>query len=161
MYFKIKENRGSHAQADLKTKKTIIYKSSEGKVIESEIDLCAKFPDKFEKVEMGFARSAPVEEIVEETIEETIEEIVVEVKPEPKKPKSKSAGFGTDVSDKFPLIKEIEEEEDVSLKVFYKKGKGFFITTAEDLGTALNENKLKKANVEDFIESLFAEEEDE
>ena len=136
MYFKLKPRVGSHSQLNKKGELET-FTAKEGKVIESDIDLVEKFPDKFELVEIPGVekkKETPVEP--EPVIEEELEDNDNDVKQEP---------LGKDRTKNYPVA--IEED----LKVFYAKGKGYFVTEGDDEFTALNKEKLKKSKVEAFI----------
>jgi len=166
MRFKLKSKVGNHTETDPKTGNLVIY--TPGDVVESESDLVARFPDKFERVTVGNEKAAvvqstetpeaektPVQKAAEEGAkdiqpEEPAEELKEEPKEESKKKVLKKKNpLGKDVTEKFPSA---EEQE---LKVFYKKGKGYSITEAGDTSIALNEKPLKKSQIAKFVEEYL------
>ena len=142
MYFKLKEGVGNHAETDADGNVTI-YRAKEGKVIKSNVDLAAKFPDKFVRVQT----KAPVQEVPEEEIPE--EEIPDEPEEDEDEPDEEPEPLGKDATDKFPLAGEND------LSVFYARGKGYYVTEADDPFTALNKKGLKKDKVEAYIKKYL------
>lgn len=174
MRFKLKQGVGNHTETDPKTGRPVTYKSGDGQIIESDSDLVARFPEKFERVVVGGEAvvqdpSTPEEEKtpVQEAAEEGAKDVMPPEEPEVEEPEAEEPDEdeadepegkpvpkgAKDVTDKFPRA---EEEE---LKVFYKKGKGFFVTEEEETSIALNEKRLKKAQVEEFIDDYLDDEE--
>ena len=169
MYFKMKDGVGSHSEKDSKTGLPVVYKS--GDIVKSDSDLAIRFPDKFERVNMGGlkeTKSATVQDIetpeeekseVQQAAEEGVKDIQPPKKDEeeeqpPKKDEEEKKvklrkKLGKDATAKFPRA----EEED--FKVFYKKGKGYFVTESDEPFTALNKKPLKKAQVENFVEDYL------
>jgi hypothetical protein len=101
------------------------YNSEEGCMIPSTFDLVEKFPNKFERVN---------------PVQKPIRPSDSDCEPKP---------LGKDVTDKFPTAKEDD------FKVFYKPKAGYFVTEEDTPFDALNEDKLSKAKVEEFIKSLL------
>jgi len=156
MFFRLKEKVGNHAETDPKTGLPIVYKP--GDVIESDTDLAKNWPDKFDRVKVGPSEDTPDED--EADIQAAAEEGAKDVTPPDE---DEDEDFDDEEEEKVPLGKDVTEKfpraEEEELKVFYKKGKGFFVTETEDPFTALNEKKLKKAQVEDFIDEYLDDEE--
>lgn len=158
MYFKLLPKAGSHAEKG-PSKKAVIYKASEGNVIETENDLVKMFPGKFERVEVT---GSPVRPIVEAKVKapapapattqpsvpasskkakdaketKAVEEVSVESK------------LGRDVTKRFPHA--LEED----FKVFSTGGE-FFVTEADEIDKALNDKPLKKGQVEAFVDKYL------
>lgn len=136
MKFKLKKGVGNHAEKD-DAGNVVIYKAIDGAVIESKTDLAKRHPDKFERVTIDKPSvPAPVQKAAEEGAKD--------LKPEP---------LGKNVTEKFSLAAEND------FKVFYKRGKGYMVTESVNEYIALNDKKLKKADVEEFIDE-FIEPED-
>ncbi|MHA1170342.1 MAG: hypothetical protein ACTSRU_21145 [Candidatus Hodarchaeales archaeon] len=138
----MKKNVGNHTQRD-KAGELVTITSKGGEIIEldnDQGDLCKMFPGKFEEVKIPGTKSNQEDE----------------EKPRPKKKvvrrKKKSVSLGRDGTSKFSIA----EEQD--FKVFYKAGKGWFVTEADDPFVALNKKPLKKDEVEEFIEEYLEEE---
>lgn len=143
MKFKLKTNVGNHTQGNR------VYKAEDGEIIESDIDLVEKFPNKFEKVVIPGAGPSDPEEI-----QKAAEEGAKEIEPQEEEEEEDDwddeeeelEPLGADVTKKFPIA--VEKD----FKVFYKRGKGYMVTEADDPFTKLNKKKLKKANVKEYIE---------
>ena len=153
MYFKLKKGTGNHTQRNKKGE-LVTYTSAGGEVIESDIDLTKKYPEKFEKVEIPGIEVSKKE--VEEAAKKGAEGIADPNKEDEdnfdEDEEDEREPLGKDVTSKFPIAKEQD------FKVFYKKGKGFFVTEADDEFTALNKKGLKKVDVESFIEEQLEDE---
>lgn len=159
MFFRLKAGAGPHA--DKKNGKDVVYR--QGDLIESDRDLRELFPSKFVRV-MGSGEVVeyPKDDLIElepkQAGEEDIE--VPDEIPAPKVLKTSlkaskkaedsktSASLGTNVTKKFPRA----EEEDFSV---FSKGGEFFVTEADDPGKALNDQPLKKKDVQPFIEKYL------
>lgn len=168
MLFRMKEKVGSHSDVNSKGE-LVTYKS--GDVIETNVDLAKAFPEKFERVRVG-GETPPLPENIKKSprlenidtpkeeksdIQKAAEKGAKDVIPPAEEPEDEDDD--EDDEEKVPLGKDVTEKfpgtEEEKLKVFYKKGKGFFVTTAADPFTALNEKKLKKAKVEIFIDEFL------
>ena len=150
MYFKLKRKAGNHSQKD-KNGKAVVYVAKDGNVIESENDLIKMFPGKFELVEVV---TAPVEvvksaENKKSDVQKIVEKVAKDISAPVKKEEKKAEPIGKDVTEKHPLA----EEQD--FKVFYVKGKGYFVTEADDDSVALNKKGIKKEKVEAFIKKYL------
>jgi len=132
MYFKLKKGAGSHTQPD-QNGELKVYTADGGEVIKSDIDLCEKFPNKFERIDIG------TDSVIVDEPEENEDVVTEQKEEEERKP------IGKDCTAKFLIA----QEQD--FKVFYKRGKGYFVTEADDEFTPLNKKGLKKDDVEDFI----------
>ena len=156
MLFRLKPKTGNHAQKG-PDGKIIIYCAKDGNIIESDIDLYAKFPNKFERADEVFASfdSKKKKPTVQKAVKKEVEEPALEVADEPEEvadePEEEKAQepLGKDVTKNFPRA----GEED--FKVFYSKGKGYFVTESDDPFTALNKKRLKKELVTKFIEKYL------
>jgi hypothetical protein len=138
MYFKLKPKVGSHAETG-QDGKVIHYRPEDGHVFETDRDLVAMFPNKFERVHV------PGDEGAEDEASP----------PKPKKeskPKKDDAPppkpLGRDVTKRFPKA----AEED--FKVF-SDGGAFFVAEADEPTVALNEKPLKKKDVIPFIKEYL------
>jgi len=145
MKFKLKKHTGNHTQKVNGILKTFTYNS--GEIIESDVDLSEKFPNKFEKVLI--AEIAP--NIVQKAVEKPVEDL---------NPPKEDDDFNEDPEEeeiREPLGKDVTSKIKIAIendfKVFYKKGKGYFVAEADDEFIALNKKGLKKEKVEDFIEN--------
>jgi len=176
MLFKLKPKTGNHSQKDAQGN-LVVYNYRDGHVFESDIDLEAQFPEKFERVKVPAAEPEPKNP---PNIIKAAQEGTAEIKKCPECEAVLLAGakfcsecgsaaeekseevqetevedndlepLGKDVTEKFPRA----EEED--LLVFYKKGKGYFVTEVEDPYTRLNKKKIgKKTSVTPFIEKYL------
>ena len=165
MYFKLKPRTGNHAQTD-KDGNVVIFTAKEGRVIKSKTDLAKKYPTKFERVNIAgekeletvqdpdektdvqLAAEEGIKDIMPEDDDDDFEDEDEEEKPKKKKKrkKKKAKSLGKDVSSKFPKA----EEEDY--KVFYTKGKGYFVTDHDDPTVPLHEERFKKSEVMPFVE---------
>jgi hypothetical protein len=163
MLFKLKPGVGNHAETDPKTGEITVYHANEGKIIESQHNLVQLFPDKFERVNIGGVTEQEKEE-VQKAAEKGAKDILpkqesneeeIEDTEEKEEEKGEIVPIGKDVTEeKFPEAKEQD------FKVFYsKEDRGYFVTEFEDISTALNDEPLKKREVNPFIESYLAEKE--
>jgi hypothetical protein len=156
MFFKLKKGCGNHSQKG-KDGSTVLFTAKEGRVIESESDLAAKCPEKFERVNVSGVdefKKEPVSVITEEpvpVVKEAVKEVVKKKEPVKVEEKIKPEPLGKDVTKNFPHA----DEED--FKVFYVNGQGYFVTESDQVDTALNKKKLKKAEVEAFIDKYLKE----
>jgi len=149
MYFKLLPKSGSHAQPG-DDGEVVIYEASEGRIIESKNDLVKMFPNKFKKVDLGsLIQTADTPEKEKTPVQKAAEEGAKDVMP-PEKPKKKKEKYlGEDCTSKFPSV------EEQALKVFYAKGKGYFITEDDDPFVALNKDNLKKEEVDFFVKDYL------
>lgn len=146
MYFKLLPKVGSHVEKD-KDGNAVTYHSKDGRIIDTEMDLVKRFPNKFERVEVNpTAESSPKEEaapVVEEAAPVVVEDEVAQVE-EKSKPKSKTHPLGRDVTKRFP------KADKNDFKVF-SQGGAFSVVEADEDTVPLNEKPLHKKGVDNFI----------
>ena len=155
MKFRLKPKCGDHLARN-EQGEMITYKS--GDVVESDRDLVAMFPRKFELVG-GMTTAAGNVSIPDIPIKDkgkggisgsSPEPLSFEKEEEKKKEKSK---YGVDVTDEFPTAAKVK------LTIF-KKGSWFVVIDPGD-GEVLNVKKLRKAEIEDFLGEYMEDDEDE
>lgn len=166
MLFRLKKKCGDHAQ-DGK-----IYKS--GDIVETDIDLCALFRNKFERAyeqelkdtgkEDTTAKKPNIpsplgkdDEVVEEIISDSLPKDEVETEEavsdflleddEPDKNAEDETEHGKDVTSEFPTAVKLR------LKVF-EKSKWYVVVDVSD-GSVLNVKKLREKEVQSFIEQYL------
>ena len=148
MYFKLLPKVGSHVEKD-KDGNAVTYHSKDGRIIDTEMDLVKRFPNKFERVEVNpTAKSSPKDEaapVVEEAAPVVVEDEVAQVEEKSKsKSKSKTHPLGRDVTKRFP------KADKNDFKVF-SQGGAFSVVEADEDTVPLNEKPLHKKGVDDFI----------
>jgi len=137
MTFRIKKGCGAHSEPAKEGEEARMYEA--GDLIETEKDLCALFPGKFERVEVFPNKPEPTPEPEPEEQEEKEEDTPAKEERHP---------LGRDVTDSFPEAK----EED--LKVFADGGAYSVVEPDED-NKPLNEKPLKKRSVSTFIKKYL------
>lgn len=143
MYFKLKPKAGSHAERDADGN-PVVHTAAEGRVFETDNDLCKMFPNKFDLVEVG-----PDKKVASPT--SSVDEKVGSEPPQ--KETKKPSPFGRDVTDKYPTAGKDD------LRVF-QDGDAFTVVEADDPEKALNASPLKKdgkGGVEAFVKKYLSE----
>jgi len=168
--FKLKPGVGRHTQKNPKTGVIETFEAKDGKVILSAVDLVEMFPDKFDRVSVGDDPVVPFNDI-----QEAAEKGASELAPatDDSEPLEDTDSEEDSQDDDVDDVDDDEEEDDEpeplgvdkteqfdiaveqDFKVFYKKGKGYFVADADEPFVALNKKKLTKAKVEKFIDSLL------
>lgn len=137
---------GNHQHFDGKT-----YKKDD--IIECDVDLSKMFVNKFQKVsvDVSITEAVPVPKPPVTKPEPITEEIPTLPPVEPKesitKKKTEKINRGKDVTTRFP--KAIDEDY-----LVFQKNRRHFVYDAEEPGEALNDEGLKKPEVEKFISKL-------
>jgi len=169
-YYKLLPKRGNHNQGETdKAGNPIIYKP--GDVIETDMDLVKMFPNKFVEVNVGGDNILPTVDKSEiqraaergakdlkpaepDEVEEDEEEIEEEEVEEEEETKSNPVPDGAKLSKSFP------EAEEQDLKIFYKRGEGYWVTEADDpKHNAINNKPIKKkVEVMAFVNEYLGEE---
>lgn len=130
-----------------------------GSIVESTVDLCSLFENKFVEVQTGnvavlpAAEPAKSAEPVKESEAPKQDEASAEEDDDKDAPLSHPdatgrSELGEDVTKKFP------EAVDADLKVFHKGG-WHYVTEPDKPGVALNDKGLKKAGVASFIKKFL------
>lgn len=147
MIFKMKEGVGGHVHQEKPGADLIPLKA--GDTVKTDVDLAAMFPDKFERAQ-GLPETAFVAGPVSEGPPKPKDQPPVKGKPSSTKSEEKSekTSLGKDVTAKFPKA----GEED--FKVF-TKDRGYWVAESDDPTTPLNETKLKKDEVDAFIDKYL------
>ncbi len=152
--YRLKKGCGDHVEVDKKGKPHSI---KPGETFESHRDLIVKFckgnPDrcKFQKVypddvpAPDEAPNIPLPETADDTGGEDTTTSSPTIHPE----------FGEDITSEFPLAEEKE------VKVYVKKHWCQIVDTTEDEEEVLNDSKLRRKNVNEFLADLEEVEEDE
>jgi len=143
--FRLLPKVGEHVGKNLKGD-DIVYKA--GDVIESDIDLRKKFPNKFE-----FVEGSLIEE--DDSIVPKIPLQNIKLKTKSNEIKSKveaESPFGKDVSSDFPLASRVR-------LIVFEKANWFTIVDPTD-NTVQNEKKLRRDAVEDFLSEYEEDPED-
>lgn len=149
--FLLKPKCGDHVEPDANGKPV---KYVAGDVVPSKIDLVRTFPEKFELVEgqevsKGEKLNTPSIPLPNE-VKREITNVESET-PEPIESETPSESeYGQDVSDEFPTASE------VNLKVF-EKSKWYTVIDPEEDNEVLNEKKLRKNAVEDFLAQYLSD----
>ena len=153
MKYKLKDNVGPHSHQEPGEEP---FDVKPGDIVDTDAPLDRMFPDKFVPVE-GLPPTPAVDPDEEETPIKVKEQPAVKEpakKATEKKDKKKStkkppkAKPFKDVTEKFSHAK----EED--FKVF-TKDRGYWVAEADDPNTILNEKKLKKGEVDGFIDAYL------
>jgi len=148
--YKLKDKVGSHVHHEDGGKP---FDINPGDIVETDAPLKEMFPDKFELVE-GLPDTPPVPDpddedtpLVPPKDQPPVKERAKK-KPAEKKPTKKSTSKPKDVTDKFSHAK----EEDF---VVFAHKRGYWVAEADDLDTILNDKKLKKGEVDAFIDTYL------
>jgi hypothetical protein len=144
MYYKLKPRAGSHSERG-EDGNPVVFTAEQGHVFETDNDLCAMFPNKFDRVEVGPDKTASPTSSVGGKADSG---------PPQKETKAPSPSpFGVDVTDKYPSAGKDD------LRVF-QDGDAFTVVEADDPENALNANPLKKdgkGGVEAFVKKYVSE----
>jgi hypothetical protein len=146
-YFKLKPKVGSHSEKNDEGH-IEVYKASEGRVIETEKDLVAMFPEKFERVKGFDDADTPEKTDVSEAAEAGAADIAPPA-PTPVPEAPVESPLGKDRTDKFSHAKEND------FKVF-SDGGAFYVTDVDDIEKALNDKPLKRQQVDSFVDEYLS-----
>jgi len=140
MKFRLKKNCGSHVEGGK------IYKA--GDIIETDNDLAAIFHGKDAN---GNNRPGKFELIHDESLKDTGKEDTTRVRPDIAPPAANE--YGKDVSSEFPTADKVDV-------LVFEKSKWYTVVDKAD-GEVLSEKRLRRKDVEPFLEQYLNENTDE
>lgn len=150
MVFKLKKKCGNHVDENGKkyvAGDEITTSRRLDEIFKGKFELVREIPESEEEI-LG----KPI--IPDPTIDEDDDEDDEEVTISKKVMKRLKKKYGKDVSEKF------DHAITLGISVFYKNGKGYTCIDPADTSEPMNDKKLKKAGVDDFLEEYLDEDEE-
>jgi len=139
MLFKLKKRCGDHYQNGKR------YRA--GDIVESSLDLCVRFPAKFERDFAAEQKANTAPAVSKPNIPPPVDKGGDKNKPSPL-----STKYGEDVTSKFPTAEEVEV-------LVFEKSKWYTVVDKAD-GEVLNEKKLRRKDVEPFLGQYLSDEDE-